>query len=517
MRNVAVAWAAAAVLTASCHTGTPAARPSQSPSTATTAPATQPATPASASPGGLAATIARYGAAKLRWTGCGDGFDCAKLTVPLDYAAPDGDTIQLAMIRLPARDRSRRIGSVVLNPGGPGASGIQFARGARGLLPGAILDRFDTVSFDPRGVAASAPVDCYDDAQLDRILGADPTPDTPAEHAAIFDLSRDMAQQCEKRSARLLPHLATVDVAKDLDVIRAALRDEKLTYVGFSYGTLIGARYAEQFPTHIRALVLDGALDPTLSARAQTLAQAVGFDRALDAFLADCAAQHCAFASHGDPHRTYDALMRSVEAHPLRSSSGRAVGPAEALFGVAAGLYSREFYWSLLRRGLEDAYTRHDGSQLLALFDNLVDRDDRGHYTNSVEAQSAVNCLDAPYPKDQASYDADAKAFARTAPRFGPALAYGPVICAYWPVPAVSRPGPVHAPGAPPIVVVGTTRDPATPYAWAQALARQLPGVLLTHVGDGHTAYGYHRSTCVEDVVDAYLLDLTVPKAGTRC
>jgi pimeloyl-ACP methyl ester carboxylesterase len=518
LARVTAAAVAATLVLAGCATTGTRARPSGSASP----PASLPAGSGSASaspPAGLAGTIARYGATTLAWSDCGDGFQCAKLTVPLDYAKPRGDTIKIALIRLPARKRAARIGSVVLNPGGPGGSGIDFARQATALLPAEILERFDTVSFDPRGVGESAPVDCYDDAQLDKVLGADPTPDTPAEHEQLFALSKDEAQACERRSAKLLPHVGTVDTAKDLDVLRAALRDDKLTYVGFSYGTLLGARYAEQFPTHIRALVLDGALDPTLTARAQTLAQAVGFDKALDAFLADCAAQHCAFASHGDPHRTYDALMASIDRDPLPSSHdpSRRVGPSEALFGVAAGLYSREFGWPVLRTALEQAYAHHDGAQLLALFDNLVERDDHGHYSNSVEAQAAVNCIDAPYARSVAAYDADAKAFAKQAPRFGPALAYGPAVCAYWPVPAVSQPGPIHAVGAPPIVVVGTTRDPATPYQWAQALAAQLPGVLVTHVGDGHTAYGYHRSACVEDVVDAYLISLTVPKPGTRC
>jgi pimeloyl-ACP methyl ester carboxylesterase len=504
---------AAVLLLTACHTGVRRVAPTPSGSSASSASAT-----ASATPAGLAATIARYGAAKPAWKGCGDGFDCANLTVPLDYAAPDGGDITVAVIRLKARKAAQRIGSVVLNPGGPGGSGVEFARGARQLLPDAILDRFDTVSFDPRGVAASTPVDCLGDEELDRLVNADPTPDTVTERKVLFDLNRNEALACQRKSARLLPYVATVDTAKDLDVLRAVLGDEKLTYVGFSYGTLLGARYAEQFPDHIRALVLDGAVDPKLTPSQTTLAQALGFETALEAFLADCAAQHCAFASHGPVAATFDALMARVEKAPIPSSQDpRLLGPSEFLFGVAAALYSREGGWPLLRDALESAYTRKDSTGLLALFDNIVERDQNGHYSNSLEAQAAVSCVDSAYPRDEAAYDADAVAFKKKAPHFGEALAYGPLACAYWPVPPVTRPGPVSAPGAPAVLVVGTTRDPATPYAWSVSLAKQLEAGLLTHDGDGHTAYGYGRSTCVDREVDAYLLTLALPKPGTRC
>lgn len=473
-------------------------------------------TPASAA---LRATVRKFGAAKLAWRGCGDGFECARLTVPLDYDDPAGETIELSVIRLPARDRGARIGSLVLNPGGPGGSGVQFARQARDLLPDGILRRFDAVSFDPRGVGESAPVDCLTDAELDELLAADPSPDTPAERKELLDLSREEALKCAQKTGRLLEHVGTVESAKDLDVLREALGDDKLTYVGYSYGTMLGARYAQQFPGNIRALVLDGAVDPMLGPREVTLAQAVGFERALDAFLADCAAQGCAFARHGPIGETYDALMARIDRDPLPASShpGRRLGPSEALFGVAAALYSRQYGWPVLRQALEQAQRDRDGSMLLSLFDSLVERDENGRYSNAVEAQAAISCVDGTYEKNPRDYDADAEAFAKRAPRFGRALAYGPVVCAYWPVSAVTRPGPVSVEGAPPVLVVGTTGDPATPYEWARSLAAQLPGVLLTYEGEGHTAYGYDRSACVDRVVDAYLISLTLPKAGTRC
>ncbi len=512
-RPVAAALAATLLLTA-CHDPKPKPGASPSPSTS----ATTPTATASASTAGLDAVIQRF-AKPLAWAGCGDGFECAKLTVPLDYARPASDTIEVGVIRLKASKQSKRIGSLLLNPGGPGGSGVEFARQARSLLPQEIRDRFDVVSFDPRGVGETAPVDCLNDAELDRLLAVDPSPDSPAEEKALFDARGDEAAACQRKSGRLLPHVGTVDTAKDMDVLRAALGDDKLTYVGFSYGTMLGARYAEQFPTHIRALVLDGALDPRLTSSQVSGAQAVGFDNALTAFLADCTRIGCAFSKHGrSAGEAFDQLMASIDRAPLNATGDtRKVGPSEALFGVAAALYSREYGWPVLRTALENAYTRRDGATLLALFDNLVERDDQGHYSNSVESQAAISCVDGVYARDQASYDRDAAEFAKKAPRFGRAIAYGPTACAFWPVPPVTREGPVSAPGAPPILVVGTTRDPATPYAWAQGLASQLPGRLLTYEGDGHTAYGFGRSKCVDGVVDAYLLTLTLPKAGTTC
>ncbi len=497
-------------------TGSPSAPGTSAPATSGTPTATPTAGVDGRASAEVVATVAKFGGKKLGWDGCGDGFECAKLTVPLDYDAPDGETIDVSVIRLKARRQGQRIGSLVLNPGGPGGSGVEFARQARQLLPGEILDRFDTVSFDPRGVGESAPVDCLDDRELDRTLAADPSPEDAAEQRAIFDLAKEQAQKCQAKSGRLLPHLGTVDTAKDIDVLRTALGDDKLTYVGFSYGTLLGARYAQQFPDKVRALVLDGAVNPMLSTRQTTIAQAVGFERALDAFFDDCVRQDCAFAQHGEIGATYDRLMADIDKEPLRAG-GRTLGPSEALFGVAAALYSREYGWAVLRQGLEEAVSRRDGSTLLALFDNLVERDASGRYSNSVEAQAAIACVDGVYASDPKAYERDSAEFAKQAPRFGRALAYGPIVCAYWPVPPVSKAGPIRAADAPPIVVVGTTRDPATPYDWSEALAEQLPGVLVTYDGDGHTAYGYGRSSCVDRVVDAYLISLDVPKAGTRC
>ena len=523
-RLLALSTAATLVLTA-CDggttqpdaSGTPTATSTSPTATASGSPAAVPTFPSPASPE-LKRTIAKFGAKPLAWRGCDGGFECATMTVPLDYDAPDGETITVSVIRLKARNQARRVGSLVMNPGGPGGSGIDFLRQAEQLLTDDILDRFDAVSFDPRGVGESTPVDCLDDKGLDRLLAADPSPDTPQEKQALVDLNRQFAEACGRLSGKLLPHIGTVDVAKDLDVLRTALGDDKLTYLGFSYGTMLGTRYAQQFADNVRALVLDGAVDPVLVTREVTAQQAIGFERALDAFLADCVKKRCAFAAHGDIDKTYDELVATIDRKPLRAAQfpGRTLGPGEALLGVAAGLYSREFGWPLLRRGLEDAYDG-DGSVLLTLFDNLAERDGQGHYSNSLEVLSAVSCVDSIYPTDVAAYDSLASSI-KGAPRFGTALALGSVMCAFWPTPPVSRAGIVRIQGkAPPIMVVGTTRDPATPYDWAQSLADQLPGELLTYDADGHTAYGYGRSSCVDRAVDAFLISLTVPKTGTRC
>ncbi len=524
MNRRALGGAALALLLATACTDDPTTRaePSGSPSASTSASASASPSPTRSSPTPAADPATRYPVQRLSWGGCGSGFECATLKVPLDYDKLTGRRIDVSVIRLRASGvRARRIGSILLNPGGPGGSGIDFARQANQLLPSEIRARFDVVSFDPRGVGRSTPVDCVGHADLDRILAADPTPDSPAEKQRLVAVSREEAEGCTRRSGDLLPHIGTIDAARDMEVLRAALGDPKLTYVGFSYGTVLGANYAELFPTRIRALVLDGAVDPKLDPLETALAQAKGFEVALDAFLSHCAASSgCEFRRFGsDLDAEFRALIARIDRQPLSASAypGRKLGPSEALFGAAAGLYSRNSGWPALEQGLAQA-ENGDGSTLLALFDSLVDRHRDGSYTNAAEALVAISCVDGVYPRQVSAYDEAARRFATEAPRFGEAIAYGSLPCAFWSTPAVSKAGPVRAPGSPTILVVGTTRDPATPYAWAQSLARQLPrGVLLTYDGDGHTAYGYSRSNCIDRIVDAYLLRLEAPRPGTRC
>ncbi len=502
IRRVLAAVAALAAL-AACGS-TARARPSGSAAIA----------PASTTPTTAQAATAR---APLHWSGCSSGqgpagFECATLEVPLDEAHPGRASIGLAVDR--HRATGTRVGSLLVNPGGPGVSGVDFLPGIVGELPPSVLAHFDVVGFDPRGVARSAPVTCGTGRQLDAELSVDPAPTSASGFAAMVALDRRFAAGCEARSGRLLPDVGTLDAARDLDRIRAALGDARLTYLGFSYGTLLGAEYAELFPTRVRAMVLDGAIDPSLGQVAVVSAQSAALDAQLSAFLATCEAGGCGWRPAGPGRAAYLALLGRVTATPVAvAGTGRSVGPAALLYGTAAALYSPSTWRTL--GGAVAALEAGNGAPMLSLFDGYIGRRADGSYANTVEAETAVNCEDAPRPS-LASLQAAAPAVRRAAPVFGLLDLYSEATCAIWPVAPTRPQGPIHAVGSPPIVVVGSTGDPITPYAWARSLAAQLAhGVLVTRHGDGHTGYGY--SACVRGLVDTYLLTTAPPRPDSQC
>ncbi len=458
-----------------------------------------------------------FTAGNVTWTDCGAGFQCGTLQVPLDYSHPDAGTIGIALNRKPATDQANRIGSVLTNPGGPGASGITFLRGEAGAMTN-LNQRLDLVGFDPRGVGLSAPVRCLDGPEEDAFNAVDTVLDDPQEKQANIQADKDFAAACQQLNANILPFVDTVSAAKDMDLIRAALGDAKLTYLGFSYGTFLGETYAHLFPTHFRALALDGVLDPALSLNELNLAQVVSFEQNLQAFLADCVARRsapkpCSYAQSGDPNSKLMALMQRLDADPI-PVGGRQLTRALAMYGVLLSLYDQSF-WPYLDQGLTLA-DQGSGRVLLALADIYFHRDANGTYENLFDANWAINCLDRAVPKDIAPYDQLGPAFAKASPLFGPWSQYSNLVCAYWPVQPTGHAGPLTADGAPPILLVGGTDDPATPYAWAQAVNRQLAGsVLLTRQGNGHTSYD--ASACAHAAEDAYLIDLTLPAPGTVC
>ncbi|MFC0861725.1 alpha/beta hydrolase [Sphaerimonospora cavernae] len=453
------------------------------------------------------------------WRDCGGGFECAKIQVPLDYADPSGERIELSVIRLPAS--GKRMGSLLINPGGPGGSGVDYTRMARNVLTDGLRARFDIVGFDPRGVGESTPIRCMSGKELDAYVAMDTSPDTPAEVAALKTGSKAFADRCGAKARRLLPFVGTPDAARDMDVLRAVLGDSGLTYLGKSYGTYLGAVYAGLFPKRVRALVLDGAVDPAVPSLKSELVQAQGFEVALKAFVEDCFKDGaCPFTS-----RTVDgamgeitALLKRADEHPLKNDlkDGREVNESWTILGIVTPLYEREA-WPLLRRALGSALVHGNGTDLLRMADLLVERKSDGSYSNQTEANLAINCLDHPYPKDMAAFRKAADEAAKVSPHFGRFVVWGSLTCAYWPIPAKSEDKPIKAEGAPPILVIGTVRDPATPYEWAQGLASELTsGVLLGYDGDGHTAYRT-GSKCVDRAVDDYLISLRVPAAGTVC
>jgi pimeloyl-ACP methyl ester carboxylesterase len=507
-----LATLATIALLVGCSPTTPSPLPSASDPINSPSPSTPLESPAPSS------SSAAIEAPPARWSDCGNGAQCAEVRVPSDYAATSTGYLDISILKLTAPDRSQRIGSLIINPGGPGASGVDFVRqaAASGLFSPALLKRFDIVGFDPRGVNSSTAIRCIDN--LDLREKDDPTPDDAAGITALANAAKSYATECGRRNDQTLPYMSTDAVARDLDLIREAVGDTKLTYLGFSYGTLIGSLYADLFPDHVRAMVLDGAIDPALDLEQVRFGQAKGFERDLTDFLDDCAAKAtCTFHENGDPAGAFDALMASIDARPLPANlakSTREIGPAIAWYSVLGALYAKAS-WPTLAASLELA-KRGDGSLMLLIADPYRGRKPNGSYSNQVDAYTANTCLDFPAPTDVSTYTSWAKAFKDAAPHFAKLMAYNDLPCAFWPVPAERTPKKVTAAGAPPIVVVGSTRDPATPYAWAVSLSKEpQSGVLVTRQGDGHTAYGV--SSCIRKAVDPYLLDLTVPKDGLTC
>jgi pimeloyl-ACP methyl ester carboxylesterase len=467
-----------------------------------------------------------YYTQRLTWRSCGvPGFQCATMKAPLDYARPGAGDVRLAVARKNAAGPGKPLGSLLVNPGGPGGSAIAYLQQYAGIgYPAGIRARYDMVAMDPRGVARSEPVECLDGRQMDAYTQTDQTPDDQGERNALVTADQKFAESCGAHSARLLPHVSTVEAARDMDILRSVLGDQKLNYVGASYGTFLGATYAGLFPDRVGRMVLDGAMDPSLDSRAMNLDQTAGFETAFQAFAKDCVRHtNCPLGGSGTtPAQVGDhlkAFFRKLDAHPIPAgdADGRRLGESLATTGVIAAMYDQGA-WEQLREALSSAMRDDDGAGLLALADSYYERDASGHYSNLMMANAAVNCLDLPPAftgPDQV--EKALPAFEKASPVFGEGLAWASLNCAYWPVKAAGEPHRIEARGAAPIVVVGTTRDPATPYRWAQSLARQLSsGRLLTYVGDGHTAYR-RGSTCIDSAIDTYLLTGTPPAAGKRC
>ncbi|GGL89253.1 proteinase [Streptomyces fumigatiscleroticus] len=507
--------AAAALLAAACS-------PQGAPNS--TGPAAEAAL--AALPSATPSELAPYYAQRPDWRGCGvPGFQCATVKAPLDYARPSAGDVRLAVARKRATGPGEKLGSLLVNPGGPGGSAVGYLQQYAGIgYPAEVRARYDMVGVDPRGVARSEPVECLGGEEMDAYTQTDVTPDDEQEIGALVAAYKGFAAGCEAHSAELLRHVSTAEAARDMDIVRAALGDEKLTYVGASYGTFLGATYAGLFPDRVGRLVLDGAMDPSLSARRLNLEQTAGFETAFQSFAKDCVRQSdCPL---GGPDTTPDQAGKNLKAFfgeldrsplPTGDADGRRLSEALATTGVIAAMYD-EAAWQQLREALASAMKQGDGAGLLALSDSYYERDADGEYSNLMFANAAVNCLDLPAAFTGPDEVRKALAeFEKASPVFGDGLAWASLSCAYWPVKPTGAPHRIEARGAAPLVVAGTTRDPATPYRWAQALARQLSSArLLTYEGDGHTAYG-RGSACIDSAINAYLLHGTPPAAGKRC
>ncbi|MET9254266.1 alpha/beta hydrolase [Streptomyces sp. NPDC003717] len=457
---------------------------------------------------------------KLDWGRCEAGADspapggdwrCATLKAPLDWTKPDGETVGLALIRSKARGDDR-IGSLLFNFGGPGGSGVSALPNFAGTVS-ALAERYDLVSWDPRGVAASEGVRCRGDKAIQQAESVDATPDTPAEERAYLADAADLARGCQKAAGKLLAHVSTTDTARDMDLMRQVLGDEKTHYFGMSYGTELGGVYAHLFPERVGRVVLDAVVDPAADTLGHAENQARGFQRALDDYLE---------STGQDPRqgsRRIAELLDRLDARPLpTSSAGRRLTQSLALTGIVLPLYSEDG-WPALTSALKAA-EEGDGSELLALADGYNERDDEGHYGTSAHSQRVISCLDDRQRPTVEETRRRLPRFEKISPVFGPFLGWDTAgWCHDWPVAGQHDTPEVSAPGAAPVLVVGNTGDPATPYEGARRMADELGkgvGVVLTWKGEGHGAYG-SGSDCVDSAVDAYLLKGAVPKDGKVC
>ncbi len=463
------------------------------------------------------AALTQYYEQNVEWTDC-DEAQCAQVTVPIDYEDPTGDTLELA-VKVHPSDDADASRAIFVNPGGPGGSAVDFADTMSTSFGSSVLDAYDVVGVDPRGVGESTPLECLSDADFDAFTQTDHDPDDSAEVTALRQSLTDLGTACQENSGELAAHVSTEEAARDMDVVRALLGQPKLDWFGASYGTVLGATYANLFPDTVGRMVLDGAVDPLEDSIEASLGQATGFQRAFDAYAAYCVDQgDCPIGSSVEEARaTVADFLVELDATPMPTGVGRELTEGQAFYGLALPLYSEQT-WDVLTQALQQAIVDGDGTTMLLLSDAYFSRDTDGSYMgNTGQVIYAVNCLDESEQPDLETVRDALPRFEQASPVFGRSLGWGALGCTDWPIRPTSPQEPVTAEGAAPIVVVGTTRDPATPYESAVKLADQLSsGVLLTREGDGHTAYN-SGNQCIDDTIDAYLVDGEVPEDDKTC
>lgn len=471
---------------------------------------------------GVPAELLPFYEQRLTWKSC-DGmeageFDCTTVRAPLDWQDPDAGEIELALIRRGADD-AEPIGSLLVNPGGPGASGYDIiADSAFAVVGDALSATYDVIGFDPRGVGRSTAVHCFDAADMDAYLFDLPAAPRGSQEwrDELTARNQDFVAACEAGSDGILPFVTTENAARDMDLLRGVLGDEKLHYLGYSYGTFLGATYAKLFPERVGRLVLDGAIDPSIPGLDVGATQAVGFESALRAYMADCLTdRECPFrGTVDDAMRDLGTLLASVDQRPLAAADGRMLDASALMTGIVAALYAVDS-WPYLTMALDGALSG-DPQIAFALADFYYGRESGVYTDNSTEAFRAYNCMDYPLDATEAEKAASQAMIAEKAPTIAPYWD-GVDVCEVWPYPATGVRERIAARGAAPIVVVGTTNDPATPYVWSESLADQLAsGVLVTREGEGHTGF-LKGNQCVDEAVEGYLIRGTVPKDGLVC
>jgi len=453
-------------------------------------------------------TLNRFESQSLIWKPCNSGFACTQFQVPVDYNHIDNNTFTLQVIKHDANKSTKRIGSLIMNPGGPGGSGIQYVLSADSIVSTNIEDVYDLIGFDPRGVNLSQPVRCLTNAQEDYFLGGDGSVQNKADLASAISGSKLMANSCAKAAGNKLGHYSTLETAKDMEILRILLKEPKLNYIGKSYGTFLGTIYAALYPKTTGRIVLDGAVDPNISVRDQNLAQAVGFDTALKSYIA---------ANPMFSIKQIHNFLQLARSHPISDRQNRKLSESLASTGIAAALYDPTDGWPLLSKALAGAITNKDPYYFFLLADSYNQRDQNGHYvSNQDDIAEITSCLDFKDPRSLVQIEADAKNFSAAAPIFGPYLAFSGMACLYWHAKPVVPPSFKNL-ATNPLLIIGTTRDPATPYQWAQGLHKDLlNSTLITLNGDGHT--GANRgSSCVDDAMNTYLLTGKPPVHDIIC
>ncbi|HET6877021.1 MAG TPA: alpha/beta hydrolase [Jatrophihabitans sp.] len=443
-------------------------------------------------------------------------FQCALVPVSLDYSAPAGSQIKIALVRIHDKTNTGPHRDLLVNPGGPGGSGINYTVGLSAQISDTVLQHFDLVGFDPRGVGSSDPVRCESNHQEDVRNAASPDVSTPAGFARAKQLARSFDNACEAKYGAALPQINTLNTARDMDQLRQALGDQMLYYLGFSYGTELGSVYAHLFPHKVAAMVLDGAVDPLTGEIAADAQQLKGFEGAFDQFASWCR-DHAPCSKLGDPRAAVEALAARASRDPIPTSTpgdSRRATNSLVLTGVLGALYSKA-KWPDLGNAVLSAQ-QGDAAGLLALADQYNERYN-GHYTNLADANVTINCNDAkPGPSDARIRSIDTS-WTRRFPIFGawsvPSLFY----CQQWQPDRTPPPLPTAEHTAHKVLVVGNLHDPATPYKGAQDLAKTMGNAeLLTWNGEGHTSY-LEGSTCIDTYVNNYLVNGTLPPAETTC
>ena len=459
-------------------------------------------------------SLSAYYAQELRWQSCYENYQCADLLVPIDYTNLKTGTFNISVLKYPTTNE-KKLGSLIVNPGGPGGSGVDYAYAAEYLFSSAILNAYDIVGFDPRGVSRSEPIICLTDKELDANYASDAKPDNEKEFAQALIDSKKFIQQCEEKNKHLTS-FSTANAARDMDILRQAVGDKQLNYMGKSYGTFLGTLYAQFFPDKVGRMVLDGAVDPTISDFQQSLTQAIGFDKAFAAFAADCNKKSdCPLPKDKDAAIKFmKQLFRQVEKRPISTkNNNRLLSESSMVLGTASALYDSATGWPDLRKAIAEAKNGKGGT-FFKLADEYTGRLEDGTYrSNEFDSAAIIDCLDFTDNRSIEAMKTDARVFNENAPLFGPYLAYSGLGCKYFETPKATTIVPTKT--ANPIVIIGTTGDPATPYQWAQGLNKILTNsVLISLTGDGHTGQA-QGNTCVDGQVDNFYLKNALPATSS--